>query len=810
MKFDLNLFALDDQLPLGLYATSAPKRTARGREEDQVIVLFTQQGDQPLVGRALMDWQAKAVNVFYTTPGSVTSGMRAMIEALNQTLFADNQKLAEDQLKKTLEVSLCVLHREMLLVAQSGRSRVVVVSASDQADFIDRDANQLGLGLHERPRITFFQKAINPGDVVLLGNEIPEDLVPQLSSPAIYPLRAVLKDRIAIEAPVFLVQFVAGEGQVLKGTLPSAEPETVAEVEPVVEEPAEIDQTEAAVEEPVTVEAELEPLVDAQPIEESISEPISENSSLAQDLFNLPVAPEIPVIAEGKTETIALEATTPAPVESDPTTQPSQSILIRKPAEQTPEETQITEPVIVVDSEPDDELKLSKPRLADNPELQKMKKDTLTGVAAGARWLKRVETNAGKAIVNKVGQVDTKTNGGDVGLPAAAKLIIAVLVPLFMVAFAALIFFTQSHADDVAYLTRQAKVYYQNAEQITDPVQQRAAWQEALVWIRQASTVSNDPELETMRISSETALDAMDGATRLSFARSFDSTLFPDLQIGKVIVLNYDLYLLDMNAGQVMHFGKKGNSYEHDVDFRCGPGTYGNVSVGKLVSASDIQINNPARAPIVAIDAEGATLYCSIGNAPVAAKLSPPEGGFGEIKMITVDSGRLMILDPKQNAIWIYRGISTQFDRAADSYFEDMPVNLREAVEIAVNRDELFILHADGHSSHYLASNITGLVDGQDPLLYSDIRQDAPPIDFTNLKFGRLAYSPPPDPSIYFLDSKTAELYQFSLKLNLNRVLRSGSVQGALPGGDVDAFSVASNQMVFLAFGNQLYHATLP
>src|SRR5659263_136810 len=114
MKFDLNLFALDDQLPLGLYATSAPKRTSRGREEDQVIVLFTQQGDQPLVGNALRDWQTKAVDVFYLTPGSVTSGMRAMIESLNQKLFEENKQLAENQLKKTLEVSLCVVHRDML------------------------------------------------------------------------------------------------------------------------------------------------------------------------------------------------------------------------------------------------------------------------------------------------------------------------------------------------------------------------------------------------------------------------------------------------------------------------------------------------------------------------------------------------------------------------------------------------------------------------------------------------------------------------------------------------------------------------
>ena len=796
MKFDLNLFALDDQLPLGLYATSAPKRTARGREEDQVIVLFTQQGDQPLVGNALRDWQTKSVDVFYLTPGSVTSGMRAMIESLNQKLFEENKQLAENQLKKSLEVSLCVVHRDMLLVAQSGRSRVVVVSSDGQADFVDRDANQLGLGVHESPRITLFQKVIKPGGVVVLANEIPEDLVPQLVSPAIYPLRAVLKDRIAIEAPVFLVQFVSGEGQVLKGTLPANEPEPVEEVEVVAEELVEAEETP-------------EPVVEPEATEKSVAEPIEESGSLAQDLFNLPVATEVQPSVKAGFETVEPETSAPILVEPDPNTQPTQSILIRKETKPSPAETQTAEPELVSEDKPIEEPKPAKTSLADNPELLKMKKDTLTGVAKSAGWLKRVETKAGSAIANKVGPLK-ENSGTDAGLPATGKLIIAILVPLFMVALAALIYFTQSHADDVAYLTRQAKVYYHNAEQVTDPNQQRAAWQEALVWIRQASAVSSDRELDTMRISGETALDAMDGAVRLNFMRSFDSALFPDLNIQKVIVLNYDLYLLDSNAGQVLHFNKKGNAYEQDVDFRCGPGTYGNVTVGKLVSTSEIQINNPARAPIVAIDAEGATLYCSIGNAPVAAKLIPPEGGFGEIKMMTVDSGRMMILDTKSNAIWIYRGLSTQFDRAADTYFEDMPINLRNAVEIAVNRDELFILHADGHSSHYIASNITGLVDGQDPLLYSDIRSDTPPMDFNNIKFGRLAYSPPPDPSIYYLDPKTAELYQFSLKLNLNRVLRSGSVQGALPGGEVDAFSVASNQMVFLAFGNQLYHATLP
>lgn len=797
MKFDLNLFALDDQVPQSLYAASAPRRTARGREEDQVFVLFTQQGDQPLVGKALSAWQAEAVEVFYKTPGSVTSGMRAVIEWLNRTLLVENSKLPEAALKKTLEVEIGVVHRGVLFIGQAGCSRTVLISTDEQTDFMDRDANQLGLGVQATPRIAFFQKTLKAGDVAVVANELPNELVVELVSPAIYPIRNTFKNKVAIESPVSLIQFMPGEGRVLKGQLTAEEIEGEAIG---VEEVSEIE------------EAEPEPVIKTAPIEvEDRPEPVIEvSNSLAQDLFNLPVAPTLPPDRLMNEAEHKASEETQGVIARDPSTQPTQNVLIRKNIQ--PEiavEKPVPAPQEEVEEASEESAKLPKKRLADNPELQKMKKDAFTGVAKSVGWLKRIENKAGRAISHKVGAVSAD-EAADGGLPAAAKLIIAILTPLFIVALAAVIFLTQSHADDVKYLTSQAKVYYHNAQQVSDPAQQRVAWQEALVWIRQASAVSADPELETMRIHGESALDAMDGAVRLSFMRSFDPTPFPDLEIRKIIVLNYDVYLLDANAGQVLHFGKKGNLYEHDADFRCGPGSYDNITVGKLVSVSEIQINNPARAPIVAIDKDGATLYCSIGNTPKAAQLAAPDGGFGEIVMMTVDSGRMMILDPERNAIWIYRGLATQFDRAADSYFEDMPIDLSQAVEIAVNRDELFILHADGHSSHYVASNITGLIDGQERLPYSDLRADTPRMDFLNLHFGRLAYSPPPDPSIYYLDAKGAELYQFSLKLNLNRVLRSGSVQGALPGGEVSAFSVSSNQMVFLAFNNQLFHAVLP
>ena len=60
------------------------------------------------------------------------------------------------------------------------------------------------------------------------------------------------------------------------------------------------------------------------------------------------------------------------------------------------------------------------------------------------------------------------------------------------------------------------------------------------------------------------------------------------------------------------------------------------------------------------------------------------------------------------------------------------------------------------------------------------------------------------------LDPATAELYQFSLRLNLNQVLRSGLNDGSLPTAKATAFAVAANRQVFLAFGNSVYYAILP
>jgi len=261
----------------------------------------------------------------------------------------------------------------------------------------------------------------------------------------------------------------------------------------------------------------------------------------------------------------------------------------------------------------------------------------------------------------------------------------------------------------------------------------------------------------------------------------------------------------------VLHMSPSGSIYNLDLDFKCAPGVVDGVQVGKLVEVMSVPINNAAKAPLFALDAEGNGLFCQPKKDPVAISLLPPDSGWGKVQSAFYDSGRLFVLDPAKNALWIYRGTSMNYTEPPDSYFEDMTIDLSNAVAATGSGDELFLLFEDGHTMHCLASNVTGLVNCDDPYPYVDGRTSAASqLNFGSLRFSQLAYSPPPDPSLYYLEADKAELYQFSLRLNLNRILRADVESGSLPRKVVTAFNVSTNRLVFLAFGNELYYASLP
>ena len=93
VAFDLTLLPLYrvkgqewPQLP-GLLATAPPKRSARGRENDSLVVYLTLTGNSPVSTSEYNQIAARMAERFYQTPGALTSALRASTDAINQFLL---------------------------------------------------------------------------------------------------------------------------------------------------------------------------------------------------------------------------------------------------------------------------------------------------------------------------------------------------------------------------------------------------------------------------------------------------------------------------------------------------------------------------------------------------------------------------------------------------------------------------------------------------------------------------------------------------------------------------------------------------
>lgn len=764
MKFDLTVYAFETHQPRLLCTASAGKAAARGREEDSLIIKLWPSDAVSLSDEVLDQTLTKLAAAFFKTSGSVTNAMRTLADGLNKTFLSGNSQLQEKDTWQTTSLLMGVVHHETLFIGINGKAEALLVRKSGREHLFDEELDPRGLGLSSVVHPRFFQTAVTDGDFVLLAQEIPADL---LASERLNADTPSLAEFVPLLGGADVIRLTYGEGLSLKARLETKAPSETQEttepednqVEPDAAEAQELDWPEEVLETP-----ELE----------------EENGSLAEDLFgNVPLV-SLSTIPETKPEPQPEESAV-APVE--PEIIPEEPALNTKNAEEAPSAP-------IFDGE-------------------QFKTDALHSIAKGASILKNVEEKIG-AIFQKRREKKREEGKPVTELSALSKWLIAILVPLLLVGLTTFIYLSQGQGNEYSYFLAQAEASANNAALMQTDELKREVWNQTIEWLDKAAAYQKSEEVNALYLRARLALDELDGAKRLIYKPAFAAGLFPDMSVSNIISLNRDLYLLDQTSGEVRHLTLQSQGYSLDEAFRCGPGSIGGVQVGKLVDMLSIPINNPAKAPILAIDAAGTLLYCAVGSNPTAAILLPPDGGWQELKSIAFDAGKLLVLDSGANAIWIYRGFSSNFDQVPVSYFDAMPVVLQEAVDLAVSKDELFLLHADGHSSHCLASQISGSVTCEDPYPYQDTVGGGAGVDLASLKFNQMAYSPPPDPSICFLEPETAELYQFSLRLNLNQVLRPGLSDGSLPTAKATAFAVAANRQVFLAFGNAVYYAILP
>jgi hypothetical protein len=217
---------------------------------------------------------------------------------------------------------------------------------------------------------------------------------------------------------------------------------------------------------------------------------------------------------------------------------------------------------------------------------------------------------------------------------------------------------------------------------------------------------------------------------------------------------------------------------------------------------------NDTNVTIIGIDANGNLLRCIPGEIPEATPLEPPDINWGSPTKITVDSNDLYVLDPQTNAVWIYRGMDVS--QAPRLFFDQQIPSLGDVIDMAVNQNDLYLLHSDGHLTTCVYGALsTSPTRCKDPEIYTDPRpgrQSGPYIE--DAFFSQIQFSPPPEPSIFMLDPQTQAIYRFSVRLTFDRQFRSNEPIADSP---ASAFFVnRSDHAIYMAVGNQVYYAPLP
>jgi len=151
----------------GFLAANAPRKSARLRGQDQVILFFSQAGSMPLAANAQREMLNRLTETYFTSNGSVTAGMRAMAERLNDFLLARNVRSARTGGQMIGLISLAVIHGGRLFLAQGGPVHTYRLSETGVDHFHDAEGMGRGMGVAKVVSLRYFQVELAAGDTLV-------------------------------------------------------------------------------------------------------------------------------------------------------------------------------------------------------------------------------------------------------------------------------------------------------------------------------------------------------------------------------------------------------------------------------------------------------------------------------------------------------------------------------------------------------------------------------------------------------------------------------------------------------------------
>jgi hypothetical protein len=765
----LPLYRLKNQelavLP-GLLAMTPPRKPARGREQDRLIVYLVLTGKASLSTAEYLQLTSQAANQFFQTAGSLTSAMRAAADILNRLMLERNLASTERGQYAVGWLVLAALRGAQCTLLQSGPTEVHLIGQEKNRKLHEPTLSGKGLGLSQSVSFYLNQIELKSGDRLVLAGRPPEAWAHTLSEDLQRISLDSFRKRLFSLAPddvnAVILEAREGTGQVnlLRSAPTGMAAPRVPSSETVGQQsrPAQVPEPEPP---PAPQEAGSEDAASAYAIPPQKDE---HDFPEVED-----VVPQFPVPS---IQSLHSPTATPA--------------VLREMDEPILSESQL-------------------PTEARQP--SETTRQVARGLIGGMQAWRRTSTRLTRALARFLPNL-LPGEGAITPSSSVVLFFIAVAVPLLVVVIASVMYFRFGRSYQYDNFFLQAETARTQATSSADPARQRDGWQAVLFYLDKAETYRETPESQVLRQEAQTSLDSLLGIQRLSFYPVFNSGI--NTQISRMAANETDLYLLDAERGRVLHASQTGRNFEQDSAFRCEPGQYGGYQVGPLVDILILPRLNSLDAAVLGVDASGNLLYCAPGQVPQAIPLPLPDTNWSRITGITLDNGNLYVLDASARAIWVYIGKDGSFVDRPYFFFGGQIPEIEDSIDLAVGNDDLYLLHADGHLSTCSYSRLeTVPTRCQDPAELVNTLPAYQDLDlYAQLHVTQLLLTGSPDATLLLLDADNRSVLRLS-----PRSLELQNQIYPLPGtpfksGPAGAMAMSPNRVLYLAVDDQVYFAT--
>lgn len=793
-SLDLNILPLArhegqdlSEIP-GLYAVTPPRRTSRGRSSDNLIIYLTLSGNAPMPVEGYQQIFPRLTRAYYKTSGSATAAMRALAEELNHTLLDRNLRSTSAGKQSIGLLILAVLREKTVYLAHCGPVHSFLVATDNTRHMYDADTSNRGLGLSRNTNIRYFQSPLNPGDYLVFTAQPPGGWTQETLKPArqgLSGMRRSLLDHAPADLNAIVIQAQTGTGKLRLLRLKTG-------VEDMAHAPEAEEEVQSEVSEPPIPTGTPPKISETLPEEEQEGEP-----QRGEMHKTLPAAQH-----ERPEEAKELHA----PIIHESLAKPShkQSMVTSSPSE-TRHDMATAQ---TASTSPSSDEKIEHPQAAPTVR-SKLPKLSIAPLIPILSAFGRAVSNTSSIIGRGLGGLlkNILPDESVLHLPSSMIVLLAVAIPLIISIIGGTVYIQRGR-------TAQHQVYFQQAQDVaeqartqTDAEKIRTDWNRTLDYLDQAEFYGETDKSNALRNEAIAILDQLDGIVRLDFLPAIIGGLGDNMHITQMVATTSDLYMLDSQQGIVKRAFMTNQGYEIDARFICGP-SQGQTIIGDLVDIISLPRGTVGNATLLAMDANANLMYCTPdGEQPITKQIAPPSTNFGEPIALTLDMGDLYLLDPSVNAVWIYRNQDTA--QQPRFFFGDEIPPMQDVIDLAVNNDDLYLLHADGHITTCIYSGFQGSPTRcEEPATYIDPRPGRENgAVIPDALFNQIYFSPPPDPSMYMLDPDGQAIYHFSLRLAFQRQFQAIK---PLVEGPATAFAVSPNRTVLMAIGNEVYYAALP